>query len=233
MNANIALISLTQFAIVFARSAASSRSAFVGISASSYCNKIHHLMHHQSICHQHTVPRRRTSNQSIQQSSTTSLYVKSLRDIIDNDGPPPSKSNSFNTLNNLQPQINTANSINTSTGRPNIPSNTNSYKQQLQEAKEAKLTNQIKNKSTQEIKKELEHTHSISTTAIRGKENLVKRLVDARLSSMKANENDNDSVKNDLKVSCAICVYCVFAECARDIQRHEFVFAVHYLVLIS
>ena len=152
MSAPITLmILIIQFAILFA-SSAPSQSAFVGISTSSSCNKIqgaHNLMHHQSLGHYNIIPRR-TSNQSIQysDSTTTSIYVKSLRDIIDNDGPPPPKSNSFNTLNNLQPKPsttttnpNSSNSINTN--------NTISHKQQLQITK---LTNQIKNKSTQEIK---------------------------------------------------------------------------------
>ena len=204
MSARIVLILLIQFAI-FVATSASSRSAFVGISTSSSCNKIqgaHNLMHHQlSIGHQYILPRR-SRIRSIQYSSTTSLYVKSLRDIIDNDGPPPPKSNSFNTLNNLQQPQNTANSNYTS--KPNTSTantNSNTYKQQLQEAKITKLTHQIKNKSTQEIKKELEHTYRISTTAIRGKENLVKRLVDARLMSMM----NNETVKNE-KVSCVIFI---------------------------
>jgi len=166
-------------------------------------------MHHQSIGYQYTLRPRRSNGQSIQHSSSSSLYVKSLRDIIDNDGPPPPKSNSFNTLNNLQQTSpSTTTSIN-SKSKPNT-SNTNSiYKQQLQITK---LTNQIKNKSTQEIKKELEHTFRISTTAIRGKENLVKTLVDARLMSMKDNEIDK-KLNGDLKVSLCYLLLCICGVC--------------------
>ena len=214
MSAPITLmILIIQFAIIFA-SSASSRSAFVGISTTSSCNTIqgaHNLMHHQlSIDHQ-CILLRRSSSQSIQYSSTSSrLNVKSLRDIIDNDGPPPPKSNSFNTLNNLQ-QPNTANSnsINSKSNSINTSTNSNTYKQ----LQITKLTNQIKNKSTQEIKKELEHTYRISTTAIRGKENLVKRLVDARLMSMK-DKNDSD-VESDLKVCCVYLLLCICGVCKR------------------
>lgn len=194
MSAPITLmILIIQFAIIFA-SSASSRSAFVGISTTSSCNTIqgaHNLMHHQlSIDHQ-CILLRRSSSQSIQYSSTSSrLNVKSLRDIIDNDGPPPPKSNSFNTLNNLQSPSTTTTNPNSSNS---INTSTNTYKQ----LQITKLTNQIKNKSTSEIKKELEHTYRISTTDIRGKENLVKRLVDARLMSIK---DDIDSVKNGKKI---------------------------------
>jgi len=166
-------------------------------------------MHHQSIGYQYTLRPRRTSSQSIQSSgsTTTSIYVKSLRDIIDNDGPPPPKSNSFNTLNNLQSPSTNSNSINSNS---NSATNTNTnYKQQLQITK---LTNQIKNKSTQEIKKELEHTFRISTTAIRGKENLVKTLVDARLMSMKDNEIDK-KLNGDLKVSLCYLLLCICGVC--------------------
>ena len=212
MSARIVLILLIQFAIIFA-SSTSSQSAFVGISTSSNRNKIHqqgthNLIHRTSIGHHNMLPRRSSSLSIQDRSSTTSnLHVKSLRDIIDNDGPPPPKSNSFNTLNNSQPQ-NTANSNSINSKSKSINTSTNtSYKQQLQNAKITKLTQQIKNKSTQEIKKELEHTYRISTTAIRGKDNLVKRLVDARLMSMK-DENDSDVKNGDLKVSYLLLCIC-------------------------
>lgn len=44
-----------------------------------------------------------------------------------------------------------------------------------------KLTNQLKNFSTQEIKRELEQTYNISTAALRGKDQLITALVMARL----------------------------------------------------
>jgi hypothetical protein len=44
-----------------------------------------------------------------------------------------------------------------------------------------KLTNQLKNFSTQEIKRELEQTYKISTAALRGKDQLITALVMARL----------------------------------------------------
>ncbi|KAL7507462.1 hypothetical protein ACHAXN_005407 [Cyclotella atomus] len=44
-----------------------------------------------------------------------------------------------------------------------------------------KLTNQLKNFSTQEIKRELEQTYKISTAALRGKDQLISALVMARL----------------------------------------------------
>ena len=44
-----------------------------------------------------------------------------------------------------------------------------------------KLTNQLKNFSTQEIKRELEQTYKISTAALRGKDQLITALVMARM----------------------------------------------------
>ena len=47
--------------------------------------------------------------------------------------------------------------------------------------KRQKLTNQLQNSSTQEIKRELEQTYRISTAALRGKDQLITALVMARL----------------------------------------------------
>ena len=121
---------------------------------------------------------------------------------MDTDGPPPPKSNSFNTLNNLQQQQSASSSSSVITNNNNA--NTNKAKQEEErrqqneeEEYEQKLIKQLSNLSTQEIKRELEHTHSISTVALRGKHMLVKTLVNARIrKKKKRNKSDvNDKKK--------------------------------------
>jgi hypothetical protein len=101
-------------------------------------------------------------------NSPSLLRTKSLRDIMDD-------SNNVN-FDDLQDQL----------------------QQQLlgQEQKHQRLTRQLSNLSTQEIKRELEHVHGfgVSTLALlRGKSSLVEALVNARLQR----EDEEDVVMNN------------------------------------
>ena len=102
-------------------------------------------------------------------NSPSLLRTKSLRDIMDD-----SNNINFDELQEQQQQ------------------------QQLlgQEQKHQRLTRQLSNLSTQEIKRELEHVHGfgVSTLALlRGKASLVEALVDARLQR----EDEEDVVVNN------------------------------------
>ena len=123
---------------------------------------------------------------------------------MDTDGPPPPKSNSFNTLNNLQQQQQQSASSSSSVITNNNNANTNKAKQEEErrqqneeEEYEQKLIKQLSNLSTQEIKRELEHTHSISTVALRGKHMLVKTLVNARIRKKKKSDVNDKKKKGE------------------------------------
>jgi len=103
--------------------------------------------------------------------STASLSL-SLRDIMD-DGPliPPSTNNDVY--------------------------NTPEYAQQEQQQEQQLLAQKLLNLSTQEIKRELEHVHGISTVALRGKTQLVEALVDARFKLLNHDNNGYGAVMMD------------------------------------
>ena len=167
MNYFAFLILLSAIILCTATTSSISQSAFVSSLGNNF-NLVHHHhdrvvgasqsqynliqpkssdIHHQT-CRQHVVAS--SSHGQIQSAlHVSSSKSKSLRDIMDNDGPSPPKSNRFDTLQS--------------------PSQSKSHSELIREEQERydKLTTQLLNLSTQEITRELEHNYSIPTVAIR------------------------------------------------------------------
>ena len=160
MNYFAFLILLSAIILCTATTSSISQSAFVSSLGNDF-NLVHHhdrvgasqsryhLIQPKSDIHQTNRQRvvASSSHGQIQSALHVSSKSKSLRDIMDNDGPSPPKSNRFDTLQS--------------------PSQSHSQLIREEQERYDKLTKQLLNLSTQEITRELEHTYSIPTVAIR------------------------------------------------------------------
>ena len=167
MNYFAFLILLSAIILCTATTSSISQSAFVSSLGNNF-NLVHH--HHDRVGasqsqynliqqpkssdihqtdRQHVVASSSSHGQIQSALHVSSSKSKSLRDIMDNDGPSPPKSNRFDTLQS--------------------PSQSKSHSELIREEQERydKLTTQLLNLSTQEITRELEHNYSIPTVAIR------------------------------------------------------------------